>query len=105
MEKEKRGLTLYRQARYQIQIVGHLDSKRAAWFESLTLTTEYDDDGAPVTTMTVEVVDQSMLHGLLAQIRDMGLPLLAVTHIGTRAEDQESSEESVIDSGKEQASG
>jgi hypothetical protein len=31
--------------------------------------------------MTVEVIDQAMLHGLLAQIRDLGLPLLAVHRV------------------------
>ena len=76
-----RRLTLDQPARYQIQVVGHLDSKRAAWFESLDLVKEYGDDGTPVTTMTLEVLDQAMLHGLLIQIRDLGLPLLAVTHI------------------------
>ena len=45
------------------------------------LAREYGADGTPITTMTVEVLDQSMLHGLLAQIRDLGLPLIAVTRI------------------------
>jgi len=81
MSKREHRLTLYQPARYQVQVVGHLDSKRAAWFESLDLVKEYSDDGTPVTTMTLEVLDQAMLHGLLTQIRDLGLPLLAVTHI------------------------
>jgi hypothetical protein len=81
MSKRIRRLTLYQPARYQVQVVGHLDSKRAAWFESLDLVKEYSDDGTPVTTMTFEVLDQAMLHGLLAQIRDLGLPLLAVRRV------------------------
>jgi hypothetical protein len=81
MSKCTRRLTLYQPARYQIQVVGHLDSKRAAWFESLDLIKEYGEDGTPVTTMTIEVLDQAMLHGLLAQIRDLGLPLLAVHRV------------------------
>jgi hypothetical protein len=81
MSKRIRRLTLYQPARYQVQVVGHLDSKRAAWFESLDLVKEYSDDGTPVTAMTFEVLDQAMLHGLLAQIRDLGLPLLAVRRV------------------------
>jgi hypothetical protein len=81
MGKGPYRLTLCRPARYEIQVVGHLDNKRAAWFESLSLTREYDEEDTPVTTMTVEVLDQAMLHGLLAQIRDLGLPLLAVNRI------------------------
>jgi hypothetical protein len=81
MSKCTRRLTLYQPARYQIQVIGHLDSKRAAWFESLDLIKEYGEDGTPVTTMTIEVLDQAMLHGLLAQIRDLGLPLLAVHRV------------------------
>ena len=81
MSKDTHRLTLYQLARYQVQVVGHLDNKRAAWFDSLALTHEYGEDGTPITTMTVEVLDQAMLHGLLAQIRDLGLPLLSVDRI------------------------
>ena len=42
---------------------------------------EYGDDGTPLTTMTLQVLDQAMLHGLLVQIRDLGLPLLAVNWV------------------------
>jgi hypothetical protein len=78
MVKRTYRLTLDQRARYRIQVVGHLDSKRAAWFESLDLVQEYGEEGTPVTTMTLEVLDQAMLHGLLAEIRDLGLPLLAL---------------------------
>jgi hypothetical protein len=81
MSKDSHRLTLYQPARYQVQVVGHLDNKRAAWFESLDLIVEYGEDGTPITTMTIEVLDQAMLHGLLAQIRDLGLPLLAVNRV------------------------
>ena len=74
-------LTLDQPARYRVQVVGHLDDKRAAWFECLDLVREYGEDGSPVTTMTLEVLDQAMLHSLLAQIRDLGLPLLAVDRV------------------------
>jgi hypothetical protein len=79
--KRTSRLTLYQPARYRVQVVGHLDSKRAAWFECLDLVREYGEDGAPVTTMMLEVLDQAMLHSMLAQIRDLGLPLLAVNWV------------------------
>ena len=78
MRKRKSRLTLDRPARYRVQVVGHLDGKRAAWFGCLDLVKEFDEDGMPVTTMTIEVLDQANLHGLLAQIRDLGVPLLAI---------------------------
>ena len=74
-------LSLDQPARYRVQVVGHLNNKRAAWFECLDLVREYGEDGTPVTTMTLEVLDQAMLHSLLAQIRDLGLPLLAANRI------------------------
>ena len=81
MNEYTHRLTLYEPACYCVRVVGHLDGKRAAWFESVSLTREYDSDGTPITTLVVEVLDQAMLHGLLAQIRDLGLPLLAVNRI------------------------
>lgn len=81
MSKDTHRLTLYQPTRYQVKVAGHLDDKRATWFEALDLVKEYSEDGTPITTMTVEVLDQAMLHGLLAQIRDMGLPLLAVNRV------------------------
>ena len=81
MSKGTHRLTLHEPARYQVQVIGHLDDKRAMWFESQSLVREHGADGTPITTLTVEVLDQAMLHGLLAQIRDLGLPLLAVNRI------------------------
>ena len=74
-------LSLDQPARYRVLVVGHLDDRRAAWFECLDLVREYGEDGTPVTTMTLGVLDQAMLHSLLAQIRDLGLPLLAVDRV------------------------
>ena len=62
-------------------MVGHLDDKRAARFECLDVVREYGEDGTPIAAMTLEVLDQAMLHSLLAQIRDLGLPLLAANRV------------------------
>jgi hypothetical protein len=54
-----------------------LDSRWSAWFEGLEVTS--DESGQ--TRIAGPVVDQAALHGLLAKIRDLGLPLLSVRHI------------------------
>jgi hypothetical protein len=63
--------------RYEIRLGGRLDARWAAWFDGMTLTDT--DDGR--TLLTGPVADQAALHGLLRKVRDLGLPLLAVTHI------------------------
>jgi hypothetical protein len=62
---------------YEIRVEGHLDDRRAAWFEGLTLTRQDNGD----TLLTGPVVDQAALHGLLRKVRDLGMPLLSVTRI------------------------
>jgi hypothetical protein len=62
---------------YQIRIKGHLDKRRADWFEGMTITLE--DNGE--TRLIGTVVDQSALHGLLKKVRDLGMPLVSVNRI------------------------
>jgi hypothetical protein len=81
MDKSTHRLSLYQPAYYRIEVVGHLDAKRATSFEGFTLANEFGGDGTPITIIMGEVLDQAMLHGLLTRIRDLGMPLLSVTHI------------------------
>jgi len=60
---------------YQIRVTGHLGREWTDWFEGLSITLE--DNGE--TLLTGPVIDQAALHGLLRKVRDLGLPLLAVT--------------------------
>jgi hypothetical protein len=62
---------------YQIKIKGHLSSIRTDWFDGLTITLEDNGD----TLLTGPVLDQAALHGLLRQVRDLGMPLLSVTRV------------------------
>ena len=62
---------------YQIRVRGHLDSRWSAWFDGMTLTRESDGN----TNISGPVVDQAALHGLLATLRDTGLPLVSVTQV------------------------
>jgi hypothetical protein len=64
-------------AHYELRVQGVLDPRWSAWFEGLRVTS--DEHGQ--TTIAGPVTDQAALHGLLAKIRDLGLPLLSVHRI------------------------
>lgn len=59
--------------KYEIKVGRHLGMKWFDWFDDITVE---NDSG--ITTITVDVLDQEALHGLLARIRDLGLPLILV---------------------------
>ncbi len=63
---------------YEIRLQGRLDPRWSARFEGMTLTT---GDGG--TLLEGPVVDQAALHGLLHQLRDIGLPLVSVHQVET----------------------
>ena len=62
---------------YAIRLKGHLEPRWAVWFDALSLTQE--DDGT--TVIRGSVIDQAALHGLLSKLRDLGLPLIALTQV------------------------
>jgi hypothetical protein len=64
-------------AGYEIRLKGRLDGRWAAWFEGMTLS--HADDGT--TVLRGRVADQAALHGVLGKVRDLGLPLVAVSPI------------------------
>ena len=66
--------------RYEIRLQGRLDARWAAWFDGMTLTTE-PGNGDVLTVLRGSVVDQAALHGLLARLRDVGLPLVSVARV------------------------
>jgi hypothetical protein len=63
---------------YHIRVKGSLDAKWADWFEGFVMTSR--DDGQ--TLLSGAVVDQAALHGVLAKIHGLGLPLLLVARTG-----------------------
>jgi hypothetical protein len=63
--------------RYEIRLRGHLSSRWAARFDGMTLITRADG----TTLIEGPVADQAALHGLLGALRDLGLPLISVTHV------------------------
>ena len=64
---------------YQIKIKGHLGREWTDWFGGLSITLEDNGD----TLLAGPVVDQAALHGLLRQVRDLGMPLLSVIRVLT----------------------
>ena len=58
---------------YEIRVQGELAPRWSCWFAGLAVETS---DGE--TVMVGPVDDQAALHGLLARIRDLGLPLLGL---------------------------
>ena len=68
---------------YNIRVRGHLDQSWSEWFEGLAISNEANGDAV----LAGSIVDQAALHGLLASVRDLGLPLLAVVQIETDHEE------------------
>ena len=77
MKELKQKLTLDRPATYQIKMPSHLDEIWSDWAGGMTITVEREGDGWPVTVLT-GIMDQAALHGIVARIRDLGLPLILV---------------------------
>jgi len=57
-----------------ITVRGALGDGWSEWFDGLTVTSSALGE----TTLSGPVPDQAAIHGLLAKVRDLGLPLLAV---------------------------
>ena len=66
---------------YEVRVAGHLDDHWATWLDDFTLTRH--DDGT--TLLTGPVTDQAQLHGLLARVRDLGVPLLSLRTVDAAA--------------------
>ncbi len=66
---------------YVITIHGHLDERWASHFPGFTVRRRGD-----TTTMRGFVVDQGALHGIIAQIRNLGIPLVQLRRVARLAE-------------------
>jgi hypothetical protein len=73
---------------YEIKVKGHLDERWSYWFEELAITPGFSEDSTPITTFTGHLADQAALHGVLAKIRDMNLPLISVTQVEAKSKDE-----------------
>jgi len=64
---------------YQIRLKGHLGNHWSAWFENMAISNEANGEAV----LRGPLADQAALHGVLSKVRDLGLPLLAVTTVAT----------------------
>ena len=71
------GREFSKPARYEIKVKGRLEPRWSEWFDGFALAQPADDE----TMLTGLVTDQPALHGLLAKVRDLGLPLLSVIRV------------------------
>lgn len=62
---------------YDIRVRGHLDHH---WADRLGVP-ELIHEAEGVTLLRGVAADQAALHGLLQRIRDLGVPLISVTHV------------------------
>jgi hypothetical protein len=65
------------EAVYQIRVQDLLGEGWSDWLGGLAITPRGSGD----TLLTGPVRDQSALHGILAKIRDLGLPLLSIKRV------------------------
>jgi hypothetical protein len=59
---------------YQIRVEGHLSPQWGDWLGGMTITHEANGE----TLLAGWLPDQAALHGILDQIRDLGLALIAL---------------------------
>lgn len=60
---------------YRIKVQGHLAEHWSDWLGGLAISRDAQGN----SLLTGDVADQAALHGILAQIRDLGLPLISIT--------------------------
>ena len=75
--------TAHEPSRYEIRLQGRLDERWTPLFDGLTLDREPDG----VTVLRGRIVDQAALHGLLARLRDLGVPLISVAPEATNGQE------------------
>jgi hypothetical protein len=67
---------------YEIRVEGHIGDSWSSWFEGMAI--RHEESGA--TVLSGPLVDEAALHGVLAKIRDLGLPLVEVKRKEQRGE-------------------
>ena len=68
------------QVRYRVVVRGRLDEHLAGVFDQLEV-----DPQPGQTSLTGNFADQAQLHGLLDQLRDLGIHLISVNAIDQRS--------------------
>jgi hypothetical protein len=80
------GREFDRPAIYEVRVRGAVDTAWASyWFEGFAVSPLFGGE----SLLTGSVADQSALLGLLARMRDLGLPILSVRRMGHRETNEE----------------
>jgi hypothetical protein len=58
----------------EIRVKGRIDKQWSDWFSGLTISHTDGDE----TILAGSIADQAALYGLIARLRDLGLPLVSV---------------------------
>jgi hypothetical protein len=66
---------------YQITVNGKLDKSWSDWLGGAVVASEFGENSTVITTLTVAVIDQPALFGILDRIRDMNLLPISVKRI------------------------
>ena len=67
------SITMDQPGIYRIKIQGRLSRRLQDRFDEMAVSVD-----GPITTFTGKIADQSALYGLVARVRDLGLPLILV---------------------------
>lgn len=68
-------MSTHEPCRYEIRVQGRIDERWTVLLDDMAL----DSEPGGVTVLHGPVTDQAALHGLLARLRDIGVPLISVT--------------------------
>ena len=74
---------------YEIRLEGRLHERWLAWFDGMTLTsvpnpssdTQASAGQGVISVLRGPVADQAALHGMLARLRDFGMPLISIARV------------------------
>jgi hypothetical protein len=67
---------------YQVVVVGHLESHWSEWLGGMAIQNLSSGEAV----LSGPLADQAMLHGLLAKLRDLGLPIVSVRRLDSSPE-------------------
>jgi hypothetical protein len=75
--------SIHTPAFYEIRVKGHISASWSSWFEGLDL--RHEESGE--TVLSGPLADEAALHGVLAKIRDLGLPLVEMKRKDQRGDE------------------
>jgi hypothetical protein len=81
MPSVNKTLRMDQPAEYRIVLQGRLDKKWSDYFAGMSIETRKSETGVSITVLNGLLTDQSALHGVIRQIRDLDLPLLLVQYV------------------------